>query len=102
MAKLIVLYGKPVDAGAFDAYYFATHAPLAKRIPGLLGYEVSDGTVQAVGDESPYHLVATLEFASMEALRAALASPEGQAAAADLANFASGGVTLLMSDTRAL
>jgi hypothetical protein len=34
----------------------------------------------------------------MADLNAALASAEGQAAAADVANFASGGVTLLVYD----
>jgi len=45
MAKLIVLYKKPADTAAFDAYYKATHAPLAKKIPGLRGYEISEGAV---------------------------------------------------------
>lgn len=38
----------------------------------------------------------------MDALQAALASPEGQAAAADFANIASGGATLLTFDTQEL
>ncbi|MEU6697792.1 EthD family reductase [Pseudonocardia sp. NPDC046786] len=44
----------------------------------------------------PYHLVAELTFDSAESLRAGLASAEGQAAAADLANFADGGATLFV------
>ena len=35
----------------------------------------------------------------MDALQAGLGSPEGQAAAADLANFATGGVTLIVVET---
>ena len=35
MAKLIVLYKRPKDPKAFDAYYFSTHVPIAKKIPGL-------------------------------------------------------------------
>ena len=31
MAKLIAMYGIPSDREAFDRYYFATHAPLAKK-----------------------------------------------------------------------
>ena len=46
------------------------------------------------------HLVATLTFASMADLQRGLASPEGQAAAGDLANFADGGADLLMFETR--
>jgi uncharacterized protein (TIGR02118 family) len=55
--------------------------------------------VQALAGTAP-HLVAILEFDSMADLGAALASSEGQAAAADLPNFASGGVTLLMYDSK--
>jgi len=36
------------------------------------------------------------------AIQAALGSPEGQATAADLGNFASGGVDLYIADTRAI
>jgi uncharacterized protein (TIGR02118 family) len=45
-------------------------------------------------------LIATLNFDSMADLSAALGSPEGQAAAADLSNFASGGATLLIHDSK--
>jgi len=38
----------------------------------------------------------------MNALQAALSSPEGQAAANDLANFATGGVTLMVVETQDL
>jgi uncharacterized protein (TIGR02118 family) len=51
------------------------------------------------GSLSPY-LIAELEFDSMEALQAGMASPEGQAAAGDVANFAQAGVTVLVYDTR--
>jgi uncharacterized protein (TIGR02118 family) len=45
MARLVVLYKTPKDVGAFDAYYFNTHVPIAKKIPGLRTYEVSKGPV---------------------------------------------------------
>ncbi|HEX2020296.1 MAG TPA: EthD family reductase [Aurantimonas sp.] len=100
MAKLIVLYKHPNDPASFDDYYFRTHAPLAKKIPGLIRYEVSDGAVAGPGGPTGYHLVASLEFASRADVEAGLATPEGQAAAADLGNFADGGVELLMFDTK--
>jgi uncharacterized protein (TIGR02118 family) len=100
MAKLVVLYNKPSDAAAFDAHYASTHAPLAKQIPGLKRYEISTGPVTTPAGESPYHLVAVLEFDSVAALQAGLESPAGQAAAGDLANFAQAGVELLMFDTK--
>lgn len=96
MATLLALYAQPTDPAAFDAYYFSTHVPIAKRVPGLLSYHVGRNPGTIAG--TPCYLVAALEFASPEAIQAALASPEGQAAAADLGNFASGGVTLLSFD----
>lgn len=102
MAKLIALYKKPTDAAAFDAYYVSTHVPIAKKIPGLRSYEVSTGAVAGGAGESPYHLVALLGFDSLSAIQGALGTPEGQATAADLANFAQAGVELLMFDTKTI
>jgi uncharacterized protein (TIGR02118 family) len=46
------------------------------------------------------HLVAILEFDSVEAIQQALGSPEGQATASDLGNFADGGVDLMVFNTK--
>ena len=100
MARLLVLYKKPADAAAFDAHYSATHIPLAKKVPGLRRYEVSRGPVLTPNGESGYHLVATLHFDSVDAIQSGLRSPEGAAAAGDLANFAQAGVELLVFDTK--
>ena len=50
--------------------------------------------------ESAYHLAAILWFDSLAAIQSALGSPEGQATAGDLANFAQAGVDLLMFDSK--
>jgi uncharacterized protein (TIGR02118 family) len=100
MAKLVALYKKPANPAVFDAYYFSTHLPLAKKIAGLRSYEVNSGAIVTPQGESPYHLIATMSFDSLAAIRQAVASPEGQATAADLANFAQAGVELLIFDTQ--
>ena len=100
MARLVAIYSMPKDTAAFDAYYYGTHVPLAKKLPGLTRYEVSTGTVTAPASSKGVYLVATLHFASMDELNRALGSPEGKATARDLANFATGGVDLLMFDGR--
>ena len=99
MAKLYAIYQQPQDPAAFDHYYFTTHVPLAKKIPGLLGYEVTRGDVMGMGGKHGVYLVAALEFASMADIAAAMASPQGQATAADLGNFASAGVDVMMAET---
>jgi uncharacterized protein (TIGR02118 family) len=101
MAQILVLYNAPADAAAFDRYYHQTHIPLAKKIPGLRSYLISDGPVQALAGSAP-HLTAILSFDSMADVQTALGSPEGQAAAADLQNFATGGATLLIYDSKAV
>jgi uncharacterized protein (TIGR02118 family) len=97
MVKLMVLYGKPEDPSAFDAHYASTHAPLAAKIPNLRRYEHGKALGSADGSEAPYYYVADLSFDDPEALQAGMSSPEGEAAAGDLANFASGGVTMFVA-----
>jgi uncharacterized protein (TIGR02118 family) len=99
MAKLVVLYKTPTDKAAFDKYYNEIHIPIAKKIPGLQSYEVSKGIVASPAGESGIHLVALLGFESFGAIQSAFVSPEGQAAGADVPNFATGGADILMFDT---
>ena len=71
-----------------------------KRIPGLRKYEVNNGQVATPAGPSDIHLVAILHFDDMAAIQNAFASAEGQAAASDLQNFATGGADLYFFDTR--
>ena len=74
--------------------------PLAKTLPGLRSYEVTHGDLMGMAGKHGVYLVAILEFDSMSAIQAAMASPQGQATAADLANFAGAGVDVMMGQTR--
>ena len=100
MARLVAMYKTPKDAGGFDAYYFNTHVPIAKKIPGLRKYEVSKGPVVTPAGPSAFHLVAILHFDNLAAVAAAFASPEGQRAAADVQTFATGGADMVMFDSK--
>ena len=95
--KLVALYGPPTDAAAFEHYYAATHVPLARQLPGLQRLETARLLSTAEGGSTPYHRIAELWFADGEQLQAAATSPEGQALAADVAHFATGGVTVLIA-----
>jgi uncharacterized protein (TIGR02118 family) len=101
-AYLLVLYGPQADSAKFDAYYRSTHMPIAQKIPGLRGADISVGPISALDGSSPFHQVALLKFDSLADLQAGLASPQGQATAADLANFVSGAVTLVPFDVKEL
>lgn len=43
MTKMTVVYKVPKDIEFFERHYFDVHIPLAKQLPGLLKYEISDG-----------------------------------------------------------
>jgi uncharacterized protein (TIGR02118 family) len=96
MAQLIAMFHPPVDPAAFDAYYVPKHIPLTKRVPGLKRLEISTGPVMTPTGPAPYHLVGVSTFDSLADLQAGLDSPEGKTTAEDLANFATGGVTILI------
>lgn len=100
MARLVVIYKNPKDAAAFDKHYFGTHVPIAKKIPGLRKYEVSQGPVGTPAGPSSFHLVATLHFDDMAAIQKAFASAEGQAAAADVQTFTTEPPHMLLFDSR--
>ena len=99
MARIVALYNTPKDPASFDSYYETTHVRIAQKIPGLRSIELSKGPIATPAGPAPYHRVGTLRFDSMNDLQKALASPEGQATAADVMNFATGGVQLLFFDT---
>ena len=87
MHKILVLYPPQPDPEAFKAYYVATHIPLVRTLPGLLAMRYSFDIAAPQGN-SPYFCVFEAEFADVAAMGAALASPEGQAVAADGPNYA--------------
>ena len=100
MARLLVMYKTPRDTAAFDKHYMETHIPMAKKISGVRKYEINKGPVMTPGGPSGYHLVAVLQFDDAAAIQKAFASPEGQAAAADVQTFATGGVDMFIFDTK--
>ena len=83
MARMVVIYKTPRDPGTFDKHYFDVHVPMAKKLPNLRKYEVSQGAILAPAGPSTPYLIATLHFDDMSAIRSAFASPEGQECAAD-------------------
>lgn len=101
-AHVLALYNTPTDPTHFEQYYHGTHVPIAKRLPGLRSYTISVGAIGSPAGPAPYYLIATLTFDSMAAIQAALTSPEGQATVADVPNFATGGVALMMYESRDL
>jgi uncharacterized protein (TIGR02118 family) len=84
--RFLALYETPADPGAFDRHYREVHIPLGRRLPQLRRYTVGHD-VETLRGGGPYYLVAELEWDTMDELRAAFASPEGRATAADAARL---------------
>ena len=100
MAQVVVTYKTPKDPAAFDRYYAETHIPLAKKLPGLRKYQISQGPVASAAGASGIHLVAILTFDDVAAVQAAFGSAEGKATAADVPKFATGGADIVLFDTK--
>ncbi|HEY1518578.1 MAG TPA: EthD family reductase [Solirubrobacteraceae bacterium] len=97
MVKLVVAYGTPEDPDAFDRYYADTHIPLVNKIPNLRRFESGKVVGTPDGSAPPYYYLAELSFEDADELQASLGSPEGQTTAADVANFATGGATVMIA-----
>lgn len=95
MYRLTVLYGHPKDATEFDRYYHAVHIPLAKKMQGLKGWTIGKCESASPGTLPPYYMIVGLFAETRADLEAILASPEGQAAIADVPNFATGGFSFM-------
>jgi uncharacterized protein (TIGR02118 family) len=100
MAEVVVMYKTPKDSAAFDKHYSEKHIPIAKKIPGLRKYAISQGPVATPAGPSAFHLIAILTFDNLAGIQAGFGSAEGRAAAADVQTFATGGADMLLFDTR--
>jgi uncharacterized protein (TIGR02118 family) len=95
--QLTAVYAHPADPAAFVEHYRTTHAPIAKEFPKLrsFGWTLTE---TADGSPPPHFLIAVLTWDSKDDALAALGSPAGEAAVADLANFAQAGVDIELGE----
>ncbi|MDN5698057.1 MAG: EthD family reductase [Rubrobacter sp.] len=98
MHKVTVLYGHPEDPEAFEEYYANTHLPIAAKIPNMQRFEAGKVLATPDGGETPYHRIAEIWIDDMDQLQKSMGSEEGQAATGDIPNFATGGVTVFISE----
>ena len=98
MVKVTVLYDQPEDAATFEKYYLETHVPEhGARIPNLVKAEINKVLVNP-GEQPQYYRTADLYFNDFASFQAAMATPTGQAAVADLENFAPGRYKLIVTE----
>lgn len=92
MIVLTALFKTPENVGEFDSHYNDVHAPLMKKVPGLLKMEVTKYSkmltpANSMLGEQPY-LQCNMYFADKDSFKAAMSSDENKAAGADLMSFA--------------
>jgi uncharacterized protein (TIGR02118 family) len=85
-AMYLVKHKAVMSFADFRHYSTETNAPLARALPGLRGYRLAFYP-PIDGADAPFDSSATLYFDDQPAHDAALASPRGQHALADLPNF---------------
>ncbi len=95
MLKVTVLYGHPVSPELFETYYSETHLPLVSKTQGIVKSELTMFGANPDASAPAYYRMAELYFNGSTEMQQALDSPEGKATVADLANFATGGATIL-------
>jgi uncharacterized protein (TIGR02118 family) len=98
--RLYVAYHQPPELEPFLAHYENVHVGLAKAIPNLESFEWSSLLPSPTGEPATYALIAELTFASMDDFAAGMGSEEGQAAAADVGNFAVNGAEMFVSELK--
>jgi uncharacterized protein (TIGR02118 family) len=96
--KLNVHFGMPADPAQFERYDVETHAPIARTLPGLRSFEYGPTLSNLDGSAPETFWITTLTFADVASMQAALASSEGEATTADMANFATGSMTVIASE----
>ena len=83
MGKMTVIYKTPKDKEFFEKHYFEVHVPLAKQLPGLLKYEINDGTIISTTEHVSTYRIANLYFESLEAMMNSFHSEIGRKCAED-------------------
>jgi uncharacterized protein (TIGR02118 family) len=99
MVKTTALYGHPADPTAFERYYAESHMPLVAKMPRVRRAEAAKVIATPDGSQPPYYRIFEFWFDSLDDMQFAFGSAEGQAIIADVANFATGGLTILISET---
>ena len=96
--SLNVLYPNQ-DGARFDAnYYRASHIPLAMKVMKASSVMLIEGVPNG-GSPAPYAMIAHFQFASPEALKAALADPGMAEVRADVAKFTDIKPTVMLGKT---
>jgi uncharacterized protein (TIGR02118 family) len=86
MIKVTVLYPSTDDSTFDTDYYRTTHAEIVRRVLKPERFDIDKGL-----DGQPFHAIGYLLYASQDAMKAGMGSPDAGEAMADITNFYKGG-----------
>jgi len=95
--KVTVLYGHPKSPEDFEKYYFGTHMTLVVAAKAGKRTETSKCPPAADGSPGPYYRMFEIWFESQDDMTAITATPEWKKVVADVPNYATGGITRIVS-----
>jgi uncharacterized protein (TIGR02118 family) len=95
--KVTVLYGHPKNPDDFEKYYFGTHMPLVLAAKRGKKTETSKCPPMPDGSPAPYYRIFEIWFDDQADVTAVTSTPEWKKVVADVANFATGGITRVVS-----
>lgn len=96
-AKMVALFPKPADVGAFETHYREVHTPLVRKMPGLERLEVTRFTGAPVG-EARYYLMAEMYFPDADTMKTSARSEAGMACGKDAYKMSGGTVHMMFSE----
>jgi uncharacterized protein (TIGR02118 family) len=96
--KVTVLYGPPKSPEDFEKYYLETHMPLVIAAKGGKRTETSRCARAADGSPGPFYRIFEIWFDSQADKTAITATAEWKKVVADVPNFATGGITRVVSN----
>jgi uncharacterized protein (TIGR02118 family) len=95
--KVTVLYGHPKSPEDFEKYYFGTHMPLVTAAKGGKRTETSKCPPAADGSQAPFYRIFEVWFDSQADMAAITGTDAWKKVVADVPNFATGGITRVLS-----
>ena len=94
--KLVVIYPRPTDVGAFEKVYMNEHVPLAVAKLGGKTKIVATKIVGSPQGLPPFYSIVEVYFPSMRALEACAASDGGKETLAHAVKISTGGPPIFL------
>ena len=95
-AKIVVLYPRPKNLEAFECAYADEHVPMVAKFEGITKFVQTKIVATPTGDPAPFQRIAELHFPSLDILKKAASSKDGQAAVAHAVSISTGGPPVLL------